>query len=75
MVYASLALNLGYGRIIARITDLQYPPDGLWIHEQCSGAILLAAIYPAVWGLAQLGAGALSDQLGRKWLIAGGRRR
>jgi MFS family permease len=33
---------------------------------------LLAAIYPAVWGLAQLGTGALSDWLGRKWLIAAG---
>ncbi len=33
---------------------------------------LLAAIYPAVWGFAQLGTGALSDHLGRKWLIASG---
>ena len=33
---------------------------------------VLAAIYPAVWGLGQLGTGALSDRLGRKWLIAGG---
>ncbi len=32
----------------------------------------LAAIYPAIWGVAQLGTGALSDRLGRKWLIAGG---
>lgn len=32
----------------------------------------LAAIYPATWGLAQLGTGALSDGLGRKWLIAAG---
>lgn len=32
----------------------------------------LAAIYPAVWGLAQLGTGALSDRLGRKWPIAAG---
>jgi MFS family permease len=32
----------------------------------------LAAIYPAVWGLGQLATGALSDRLGRKWLIAGG---
>jgi MFS family permease len=32
----------------------------------------LAALYPAVWGLSQLGTGALSDRLGRKWLIAGG---
>ncbi len=32
----------------------------------------LAAIYPATWGVAQLLTGALSDRLGRKWLIAGG---
>jgi MFS family permease len=33
---------------------------------------LLAAIYPAVWGLAQFGTGALSDHLGRKWLVTAG---
>lgn len=33
---------------------------------------LLAAIYPAVWGLGQLGAGPLSDRLGRKGLIVAG---
>jgi MFS family permease len=33
---------------------------------------ILAAIYPAVWGIAQLGTGALSDRLGRKGLIAAG---
>ena len=33
---------------------------------------VLAAIYPATWGLAQLGTGALSDRIGRKWLIATG---
>jgi MFS family permease len=33
---------------------------------------VLAAIYPAVQGLGQLGTGALSDHLGRKWLIASG---
>ena len=32
----------------------------------------LAAIYPATWGVAQIVTGALSDRLGRKWLIAGG---
>jgi MFS family permease len=32
----------------------------------------LAAIYPAVWGVGQLFTGALSDRLGRKWLIAAG---
>jgi MFS family permease len=33
---------------------------------------LLAALYPAVWGLSQLATGWASDRLGRKWLIAGG---
>src|SRR5437870_3241120 len=33
---------------------------------------LLAAIYPGVWGVAQLGTGALSDRLGRKGMIVGG---
>jgi MFS family permease len=33
---------------------------------------VLAAVYPAVWGVGQLAAGAASDRLGRKWLIAGG---
>jgi MFS family permease len=33
---------------------------------------MLAALYPAVWGAGQLATGALSDRLGRKWLIAGG---
>ena len=33
---------------------------------------ILSFTYPAVWGLLQLGTGALSDRWGRKWLIAGG---
>jgi len=33
---------------------------------------ILAALYPAVWGLGQLGTGALSDRIGRKHLIVGG---
>ena len=33
---------------------------------------ILAAIYPATWGVLQLVTGALSDRLGRKWLIATG---
>lgn len=33
---------------------------------------MLAALYPAVWGLTQLVTGGLSDRIGRKWLIAAG---
>jgi len=32
----------------------------------------LVAIYPATWGICQLFTGALSDRVGRKWLIAWG---
>src|SRR6266545_974166 len=32
----------------------------------------LSAIYPGVWGVTQLLTGALSDQVGRKWLIVAG---
>jgi MFS family permease len=32
----------------------------------------LAAVYPATWGVVQLATGALSDRVGRKWLIAAG---
>ncbi len=33
---------------------------------------ILAALYPAVWGVGQLFTGALSDRWGRKWLIVSG---
>ena len=33
---------------------------------------ILAALYPAVWSTGQLATGALSDRIGRKWLIAAG---
>ncbi|MFA9445779.1 MFS transporter [Egicoccus sp. AB-alg6-2] len=33
---------------------------------------VLVAVAPAVWGVGQLGTGALSDRIGRKWLIVGG---
>jgi MFS family permease len=33
---------------------------------------IIAAVYPGVWGLSQLATGALSDWLGRKWMIVAG---
>ena len=33
---------------------------------------VLAALYPATWGIVQLGTGALSDRIGRRWLIVAG---
>jgi len=32
----------------------------------------LAALYPATWGVTQLATGAISDRVGRKWMIASG---
>ncbi len=32
----------------------------------------ITALYPGVWGVSQLVTGALSDRLGRKWMIASG---
>jgi MFS family permease len=32
----------------------------------------LAAIYPAIWGIGQFATGAMSDRMGRKWIIVGG---
>ena len=33
---------------------------------------ILAAVYPATWGILQLMTGTLSDRWGRKWMIVGG---
>src|SRR6185369_17378141 len=33
---------------------------------------VLAFVYPATWSVVQLATGALSDRVGRKWLIVGG---
>ena len=33
---------------------------------------ILAAVYPTVWAIAQVFTGALSDRIGRKWLIVSG---
>lgn len=33
---------------------------------------ILAAIYPAIWGVGQLVTGGMSDRYGRKWMIVGG---
>ena len=41
-------------------------------HGPRARSALLAAIYPATWGVAQLATGALSDRIGRKWLIRRG---
>lgn len=64
---AGLANNLNDG-LAWGLLPIYFAASGLQV-----GAIgVLAAMYPAVWGLGQLCTGALSDRVGRKWLIAGG---
>jgi MFS family permease len=41
-------------------------------HLSVERIAVLAATYPAVWGVCQLFTGALSDRFGRKWMIACG---
>jgi MFS family permease len=64
---AGLVNNLNDG-VAWGLFPLFFAATGLGIGPTAT----LAAIYPATWGFAQLGTGALSDRLGRKWLIAGG---
>ncbi|HWQ13174.1 MAG TPA: MFS transporter [Roseiflexaceae bacterium] len=64
---AGMVNNLNDG-VAWGLFPLYFALAGLSIGE----VSLLAAIYLAVWGLAQLVTGALSDHLGRKGMIAGG---
>jgi len=64
---AGLVNNLNDGMAWG-LFPLFYATAGLSLEKIAA----LAALYPAVWGLGQLFTGALSDRLGRKWLIASG---
>jgi MFS family permease len=64
---AGLANNLNDG-LAWGLLPIFFAANGL--HVATIG--ILAAIYPAVWGLGQLVTGALSDRIGPKWLIASG---
>jgi MFS family permease len=64
---AGLVNNLNDGMAWG-LLPLVFAADGLSI----SRIGILAAIYPAVWGLGQLFTGAWSDRVGRKWLIVAG---
>jgi MFS family permease len=64
---AGLVNNLNDGMAWG-LLPLFYAAHGLTIGE----VGVLAAAYPAVWGIAQIGTGALSDRVGRKGLIVGG---
>jgi len=64
---AGLVNNLNDG-LAWGLLPLFYASHGLAVAE----VGILAAAYPAVWGLGQIGMGGLSDRIGRKGLIVGG---
>ncbi len=64
---AGLVNNLNDGMAWG-LLPLFYAAAGLPIAE----IGILAAVYPAVWAVTQIGTGALSDRIGRKPLIVGG---
>lgn len=64
---AGLVNNLNDGMAWG-LLPLHFAARGLSVGE----IAVLAALYPAVWGLAQIGTGALSDRLGRRPLIIAG---
>jgi MFS family permease len=64
---AGLVNNLNDGMAWG-LLPLFYASHGLAVAE----IGILASAYPAVWGVAQISTGALSDRIGRKGLIVGG---
>ncbi len=64
---AGLVNNLNDG-LAWGLLPLYFAAAGLAIER----IAVLAAVYPATWGICQLVTGALSDRLGRKWMIAAG---
>jgi MFS family permease len=64
---AGLVNNLNDG-LVWGLLPLYFAAAGVPIDR----IAILAAVYPATWGLCQLVTGALSDRVGRKWMIAGG---
>jgi MFS family permease len=64
---AGLVNNLNDGMAWG-LLPLHFASAGLAIDR----IAVLAAVYPATWGLCQLVTGGLSDRVGRKWMIAGG---
>jgi MFS family permease len=64
---AGMVNNLNDG-LAWGLFPLYFAAAGLGIEQ----VAILAAIYPGVWGVAQLGTGALSDKVGRKGMIVAG---
>jgi MFS family permease len=64
---AGLVNNLNDG-LAWGLLPLHFAAAGLAIER----IAILSAVYPVTWGVSQLLTGALSDRVGRKWMIAGG---
>lgn len=64
---AGLVNNLNDG-LAWGLFPVMFLNAGLSLHQ----ISILAAVYPATWGAAQLVTGAASDRWGRKWLITAG---
>jgi MFS family permease len=64
---AGLVNNLNDG-VAWGLFPIYFAREGLSI----AAVGVLMGIYPAVWSVGQIATGALSDRVGRKWLIAGG---
>jgi MFS family permease len=64
---AGLVNNLNDG-LAWGLLPLHFAAAGLAIER----IAILSAAYPITWGMCQLFTGALSDRVGRKWMIAGG---
>jgi MFS family permease len=64
---AGLVNNLNDG-LAWGLFPLLFAAAGLSVRE----IGVLAFVYPATWSVVQLATGALSDRIGRKWLIVGG---
>lgn len=64
---AGLVNNLNDG-VVWGLVPIVLAARGLSLEQLAT----VAALYPFLWGLGQLGTGALSDRWGRKWLIASG---
>lgn len=64
---AGLVNNLNDG-LAWGLLPLHFAAAGLAIER----IAILSAVYPVTWGVCQLATGALSDRVGRKWMIGGG---
>ncbi|MDQ6925093.1 MAG: MFS transporter [Candidatus Eremiobacteraeota bacterium] len=64
---AGLVNNLNDG-LAWGLLPLHFAAAGLAVER----IAILAGVYPVTWGLCQLITGAMSDRVGRKWMIAGG---